>query len=49
MREREITRMLFIGFFFCLPEVFSSFKELSLLSYFLSSVVAIQHDNHSVI
>lgn len=48
MGERKITCMLFIDFFFCLAEVFYSFKELSLLSYFLPSVVVIQHDNRDV-
>lgn len=33
MGEGKIARMLFIGFFFCLAEVFSSFKELSLVIY----------------
>lgn len=42
MEERKITRMLFMDFFYCLAEVFYSFKELSSLSYFLSSVIVIQ-------
>lgn len=45
MEERKITRMLFMDFFCCLAEVFYSFKELSSLSYFLPSVIVIQHDN----
>lgn len=45
MEERKITRMLFMDFLFCLAEVFYSFKELSSLSYFLPSIIVIQHDN----